>query len=813
MLLVSLAVGITVDRQFAIPLLWALSLCISLAIATLILVRVQRPAGSVLPTLLLIISGAGLGAAWHHVFWRVFPATDIGLFAPEQAAPARLRGYLVHQPDVIPSRPPSAISPQGRPTKSQFLLDVTQLDDQSNWISVSGRIVVTVAGDEVDGSAGQEIELSGQLSRPQLPSSPLDFDLREFYRSRRIHALLFVPDPGCVRLTGNTNARYFGNRFFDQARRICRNRLKAHVPQRSFPLISAMLLGDRFLVSREQRDLFLITGTMHLLAISGLHVGILCSGFWLLIRTGLIERRTGYLATIFFVVFYCLMTGSRPPVMRATILVVLYCLARLSGRNPISLNSLAVAGLLVIGLNPAALFQPGAQLSFIAVATLILIAAYRRDRSRPDSLDLFLRRKRSRFQRIRDGIVDYLGLLALCSMGIWLVTFPLVASEFHVISPVGIGANVILMVPITLALNAGFLTLLLGLIGYGGWAGQATDYLIQSVLQTVKIMGDLPGSHFWTPGFGAVWLALFYIPFFVLVLWEHRRPPVRVLLLLFAFWLGLFHGVKWISQLQDNDEMSVTFIDVGHGTSVLIEFPNGRTLLYDAGSLRAPQTAVERISTTLWERRISRIDTLVISHADLDHYNAVPGLLQRFAINRILVSPQMLAKPDGSLPKQFLAEIKANAIRIESVNSPQELTLDPGCPTAILHPSSEFQGVSDNANSIVLLIKYRHQSLLLPGDLEHDGLSRVVSGPEKEISVMMAPHHGSLTADHLAIAEWCHPDHVVISGSGPRVSPQVLEKYHQTDAQVWTTADSGRIRFLFTPSGIQVRTTHKTAVH
>src|SRR5262249_27566779 len=147
---------------------------------------------------------------------------------------------------------------------------------------------------------------------------------------------------------------------------------------------------------------------------------------------------------------------------------------------------------------------------------------------------------------------------------------------------------------------------------------------------------DWPVSYVWQTSPPAWWIGLFYSALAVAVIFPALRPPRRWLIASGACWIAgaLFMSVPSsaaFSRLHDRP-LVCHFVAVGHGVSVLVELPDGKTLLYDSGRLGSPLTGVRSISSMLWSRRISHLDAIVVSHADADHFNAIPGLVERFSV-------------------------------------------------------------------------------------------------------------------------------------------------------------------------------------
>jgi competence protein ComEC len=243
-----------------------------------------------------------------------------------------------------------------------------------------------------------------------------------------------------------------------------------------------------------------------------------------------------------------------------------------------------------------------------------------------------------------------------------------------------------------------------------------------------------------------------------------------------------------------------------------LELPDGRTLLYDAGHMGSPLSATQAIAPVLWSRGITHLDAVIISHADADHYNALPELLDRFHVGVVYVSPVMFRdeQPGVSLLR---AKIEKHQVPIRFLYAGKTLRLGDGVESEVLHPSRRGGAGSDNSNSIVLALDYAGERLLLPGDLEPPGLDDVLAEEPLDCSIVMAPHHGSARSRPRGFAEWSRPEWVVISGSRSRDASEVTDAYRSYGADVLHTAHDGAIRFIISPAGTTVETWHDGAWH
>jgi competence protein ComEC len=249
--------------------------------------------------------------------------------------------------------------------------------------------------------------------------------------------------------------------------------------------------------------------------------------------------------------------------------------------------------------------------------------------------------------------------------------------------------------------------------------------------------------------------------------------------------------------------LECTIVSVGHGSAVVVRLPEGQTLLYDAGCMGDPIYAERAISAVLWHEGIRHLDAVVLSHADADHYNALPGLLKRFSVGAVHVTPLMFERHSPAL--DALAEAIAKAgVPLDVVASPDRLRAGGDVSIEVLHPPRRGVLGSDNANSIVLAIEYQGRRLLLTGDLEPPGLDDVLAERPLDVDLLMAPHHGSRFSDPPGMARWSTPEFVVISGSRSDLQPSVAMAYTSRGARVLHTAQSGAVRATISNGDLRV---------
>jgi competence protein ComEC len=229
--------------------------------------------------------------------------------------------------------------------------------------------------------------------------------------------------------------------------------------------------------------------------------------------------------------------------------------------------------------------------------------------------------------------------------------------------------------------------------------------------------------------------------------------------------------------------------------------------LYDAGRLGAPTGASRAVAGYLWSRGITHLDAVVISHADADHYNGVPALLDQFSVGAIYVSPVMFEQRSAALDALREA-IGTSGVALQEVWAGDRLRSDSKVRIEVLHPPRRGVLGSDNANSIVLDVEYAGRRLLLTGDLETPGLQEVMAEEPINCDVLLAPHHGSAASDPPGFAAWSTPEWTIVSGGRGDSLPAVTNAYSARGGEVFSTFERGAVRVEISRNDLEVECWH-----
>ncbi len=607
----ALTSGTLLDRYVGVPMPASLMVTVACLVAWF---RSRASPHAGLPLLYLAFAGAAFGAAYHHYRRDVYAPDDIAHYADDDPAPVQLRGWLDHEP--VRTRPPAddPLRSLSREGTTVTVLRVYELRRYDSWVTVSGRVRVVGVKDWPELHCGDVAEIVGQLERVAPPGNPGEFAFAEHLRDQGIRAILTArKTPKAVTRLERGWTTSFGG-WLAVLRGHGRQILRETLPPRIEALASALLLGEDAAMTRADWDKYIRTGVIHVLAISGQHLVILAGFLWFLLpRLGVRQRHAAWIVALVLLA-YALITGGRPPALRSAVAVCAVCGGLVLRRRTLPANLLALSWLAVALVNPTDLFSTGCLLSFLSVAVLIFgtRTLFQRDE---DPLARVIDESRPAWQRFLRGLGRRVIVSYAVTAVIWLAITPLAASRYQMLAPVGLLLGPPLVILTTVALFAGFLLLFAGLMCLP--LTSLFAFFVRSSLAGCELLVDagdrLPFSYFYIGALSAWWLWVFYLGLLAALTQQWLRRRWRWAAIAGFGWLctGLAAGAARLP----SDELNCTFLAVGHGGCTVLETPDGRTLLYDAGSLAGPEVTRRQIAPYLWHRGIRRIDEVILSHA------------------------------------------------------------------------------------------------------------------------------------------------------------------------------------------------------
>lgn len=635
-------------------------------------------------------------------------------------------------------------------------------------------------------SIGDPWQLRVRLKRPRGFVNPAGFDYQVWLLRQGIGATGYVVEHMQNRQQSDTSSVFAWDNWIDQQRYQLQQWILARSNSSERGILIALLIGDSALVDQNQWLRMQQTGTSHLIAISGLHVGFLAIfgfyfGLWMGKCIQLLWHRCpalmlAWVCAIVCASFYSALAGFNIPTVRTLIMLAIFYGACLWRRSVHIMDIYCFALALVVLLDPLAAFDIGFWLSFGAVALLLFYFSGRRIAK----ADVFqwkgysIGNLSSGF--IRSQWVMFVGLIIPLSLLVKSVS--LVAP---VANAIAIPLITFLVVPLLLigaALKDSALWFSDTLLEFAGLALEWLKVVLQIIL-------DVAGGYA-SPvvAFSPALSLLTGISCLILLL------PKGLFLRLIG-WVGLIVSATfaYVIPPPDKPDLKVTVLDVGQGTAVVVQVKN-KTLIYDTGpkftdSFDAGSAIV---APYLYSQGITHIDSLVVSHNDMDHAGGVNGLLGKVTTEKILVSDS--------------AQININSHNEFSIsNCHQQAGWAWGEVVFEFLPVHISGYTSDNNKSCVLLIRYNDQRILLPGDIEARVENQLLDEEKipHDLTLLLAAHHGSRTSSGERFVNFSNPQYVVYS-AGYRNQhghphPLVRKRFQVQQSREFNTAESGAIVF------------------
>ena len=688
------------------------------------------------------------------------------------------------------------ISPvENRESGGRFGLRVTSVTVRDTTFAVTGGILVSCR-DFVPGLVpGDGAQLRGSIRLPEPARNPGGFDYRAYLAGLGYSRTTHVRRPSdLVRLsTGGTPLE---DLVVTPLRRHVRSSIRSNLSGTPAALLEGVLLGDKSQVPDSIREAFSRSGVSHVLAVSGLHVGLVAAGAFFLTRAMGAGQVGGSVLTSLCVWTYALITGLPASVIRASCVACLVVWARCLRLRMSGLNALGVAGVMILVVRPMELHGLGFQLSFAATAGILLL-----HRPLTDLLaSLGGRRWRT-----------WLAVPVAVSVAAQLATAPIIVTAFGQLSVVATAANLIVVPLLSASVGIGLLTVL----------GAAVHPMIATVLNGTNWVTLSAGA--WVAEFCARpdWAAITLV-----------APSAASLVVFACALLAIVESVRtsrwggvvvlvgltaaniqvW-SSLLPSHHVVMRVLDVGQGDGILISFPNGKHMLVDGGIAGFGEDAGERVVLpALRHLGISRIDVVVASHPHADHVGGLVTVMQKVDVGHYVESGQRYGTWTAGRIRKLIRE---RGIVRHTVAAGDSISGFGEAQVVVLHPRPEYVNPVGKAphglnnGSVVIKVTYRGQSILLTGDIEHETDGALLAwGNRLKTTVLKSAHHGSKTSSTDRFLGAVDPGWIAVScgidNKFRHPSPVVLERYARMGVKLSRTDLEGCVTYRISEEGVEV---------
>jgi competence protein ComEC len=731
------------------------------------------------------------------------------------------------------------------PDKAQFTLELAPKAD--------ARISVKMADHEkFQLSYGQRVEAAASVRSPRNFGNPAAFDYAGYLAAQHIYWTGSASSTTDIRVLGGECGIKPMKWLYD-VRTWALGRLAemyADDPHTA-GLLQATLLGETSGVERRWTSDFRVTGTYHALVISGQHVSVLAFTLLLILRAVRVRRVHALGIATVVSWLYALISGFSSPVVRAAGGFTVFLLASYFFRKTRILNVLAVVGIIYLICDPDQLFDPSFQLSFLSAAAIAAFAipvmqriteplrdaVHRLDQRRYDpQVEMRAARWRVEFRLLAETVRIWTGLsdnasMFLVTKSVAFIAFLLdtiivsacvqfglalpMISYFHRLSLTGLSANIIVIPLLSLVVPMGFATLISG----WHWLAAITGFLL-------KLSEGVAGWHAaiepaWRVAAFPLWISVAFAASLLLLTISIRGQ--RLVSLALACSLALFGCLlfqPWRPLLK-RGALEITAIDVGQGDSVFVAFPDGETMLVDAGGFpgaermkRKPQTDIgeDVVSPYLWSRRIHKLDYAVLTHGHSDHMGGLPAILDNFHPKALWIG----AEPETPEWRTVEEHARAGRVRIVSLHRQTDRPIKlGGTEIRVLAPAPDYvEGeTAQNNDSLVLEITYGNKRVILTGDAERQSEAEMIQSADlRPVTLLKVGHHGSRTSSTEGFLDEIRPQFAFISdgymNQFHHPHPDVLQRFADHHIPVLRTDKQGLVSFITDGQRVELSSFH-----
>ncbi|PKL50898.1 MAG: DNA internalization-related competence protein ComEC/Rec2 [Planctomycetes bacterium HGW-Planctomycetes-1] len=667
---------------------------------------------------------------------------------------------------------------------THFYAKVSDVKTVEGWRPAAGKIKFYISEDAGHLKLGNEFQAFCRLKGFSPPDNPGQFDIARYMHRNGVYLSASVKSAAAITVL---NAEPMQKPFSIRAklRQLAVASLSDADEDNNSRLVEALVLGSRSKIDKNLYNAFMKTGLVHLVCLSGLHVGIFAAfAWWLAKRSGLLHRGRSITA-ISAIIIFLLIVPPASPTLRAGIMFTVLCLGRLFNRRSMALNGLAISAILLLLIRPMDFLSPGFQLSFAATLGILL---FNEPIRRILLLPIEPLKQTSFYSPIRLPLdIFAVGLAA------WLAVAPIIAWHFYQFQLFTALWTVPASFPVTAIVILGPLKIIFAslLPSVAAFLGILLDLCADILSLLVILFAKVPFSQI-IIGKPAIYIVLlFYLLIFLWKFFPLRKnyiyPAAIILMLISAL------SVRYFKNLNN---LRLTVLSVGHGQAICVKTPDNKNLIFDAGSISKSDIGGRIVNPFLAYTAAGKIDSAFISHDDIDHYNGLPEILSRYKCKNIYTNPQFI-RNNSNAASILIEFLKSQNLSLKI--SPEKFSLNKVVITQ-LWPKDVSEDLSDNESSLVFLLEYASRKILFCSDIPKNIQNRLMElYPDLDTNIMVVPHHGSARTIDPAFLDYFKPEFLITSSSysqSGRTSPRIRDFDHN-----YFTSRDGAVAVSINPAG------------
>ena len=616
---------------------------------------------------------------------------------------------------------------------------------------------------------GDRINFNGVLKEPMTNTNPKLFNYKLNLMSEKIYTTMTVKDYQIRSINSEVSFKY---KIKDKFTKDVEGIFNTYLNKDNSQLITSIILGESSYIDEDDLSLYRELGLAHILAVSGLHIGII-TGFLIFIFSRLgIKRKINICLSLSIIWIYGFLIGYPPSILRASIMFSLLFYSSIIHEPYDSINTLSIACLILLLINPYYLFNMGFQLSFIAAFSIVFLTPY----------------IKMLFYPYKGRLSNTIAALLAVNIGL----LPVQAYYFNRIGLLTILANLILVPIFSISLILGlimvvcfytlpFLNIMIGPVLNGFLFLQ---YFILKIIPSITIKIFSPGP------IAIVLYLLLIMMVFKIINIEKLDKHIKNSIVIYLIFLIIVNSFS----IYGDKSIELHFIDVGQGDSILIRTKNGDYLMDTGGSPMENSFDINKYITLPYLEKlgINSLKAIFISHFHADHSQGVPLLVENLKVENIVGS---------YIPKDY-------EFPIIVLKQYDEIMLDKDIKLKVIWPANT-DSKNENNLSLVALLTYYNNSVLFTGDIEAEVEPLVADILDENIDILKVPHHGSSTSSTDYFLNKLKPSVAVFSVGRNNLynhpSTEVVSRYENTNSEIYRTDKNGLVKMSFNKENYNIK--------
>ena len=567
---------------------------------------------------------------------------------------------------------------------------------------------------------GDLIYLEGKLEIPKIATNYKGFDYRQYLKTQKIQGIVIADNVKILK------AKYKNNLIYQMQKKI-KAIIKEKLPSETGDLLLAILLGDKKDLSEQIQINFKNSNLSHMLAVSGAHVSYIIIGLTYITQNSIMGKRKARVFCIFFLIIFMAITNFTPSVTRACIMAILTLVSEILYKKADIYTNISISALIILLYNPYSLLDLGFKLSFGGTIGIVIFMR-------------FIKKKQE-----EPKLLNYIKQMALVSICANIIIIPIIMNNFNTVSLTFLVSNILASPILAIIVIVGFSIIIISIISHSlsnllvFWLNPILNLLIKissfcSKLPFAKILVVTP----------YIFNIIFY---YTIILYlvnynELKQFIKKKTVILLSIILILSNFIFYILP----QDLKIYFIDVGQGDSTLIVTPSKKTILIDGGGSESFDVGEKVLLPYLLDRRIRKIDYIMISHFDTDHCKGIFTVIENLKVKNIIISKQAEKSENYKKFKEIVANKKINIILVKAGD---KIKIDKYIYFKILFPTEKLIMQNPlNNNSIVSQLNYKSFKMLFTGDIEEIAEKEILNLQKDKLksTILKVAHHGSNTS-------------------------------------------------------------------